>query len=84
MGSRYFFTELILFADAGLVWYNWQDVRFHWRPSDQQERTPLLSVGASIRLNLFGMLVVEPYYAVPFQLGGVRAGNFGLNFTPGW
>lgn len=84
VGSRYFFTELILFADAGLVWYNWQDVRFHWRPSDQQERTPLLSVGASIRLNLFGMLVVEPYYAVPFQLGGVRAGNFGLNFTPGW
>lgn len=49
------------------------------------ERVPAVSLGISLRVNLFGALILEPYYAIPFQrkdLGG--KGVFGLNFAPGW
>lgn len=40
------------------------------------------SAGVSLRVNLFGYLVVEPYYA--FRLEGPRGGTFGFNLVPGW
>lgn len=45
---------------------------------------PIYSAGVSLRVNLFGAMVLEPYYAIPFQRKDVRFGTFGLNFTPGW
>lgn len=84
ISSRYLFTELALFADAGLVWYNWDRVRLQWHADESAHNTPLASVGLSLRINLFGLLVLEPYYAVPFQLGGWQESHFGLNFAPGW
>ena len=44
--------------------------------------TLVTSVGASMRINLFGALVIEPYYAMPL-LQGSRF-RFGLNLIPGW
>ena len=82
--SKFFFTELALFADAGLAWYDTDDVAFKWQADNLNERIPIVSTGLSLRVNLFGMLILEPYYAIPFQLGGFKAGTFGLNFTPGW
>lgn len=82
--SKYLYTELALFADAGLAWYDHKTVRFKWHPDNYNERIPVVSTGVSIRVNLFGMLILEPFYAIPFQLGGFSAGMFGLNFTPGW
>ena len=29
-------------------------------------------------------MVVEPYYAIPFQRRDVLSGTFGVNFWPGW
>jgi len=44
--------------------------------------TLITSVGISMRLNLFGALIVEPYYAMPL-IDGSRF-RFGLNLIPGW
>ena len=48
------------------------------------ERTPVMSAGISLRVNVFGYFVLEPYYAFPFQRKDVKAGVFGLTFAPGW
>ena len=40
------------------------------------------SVGISLRVNLFGAMILEPYYAR--QLTSRGQWTFGLNFIPGW
>jgi len=83
--SRTFFTEFALFFDSGIAW----DYESEWRDQETKKwfsgnatAYPLFSAGASLRVNLFGALVLEPYYAFPL-LKNTR-GVFGLNFTPGW
>ncbi len=78
--SRYLFSELALFVDAGLTW----DVFSGLADSYLRELAwdPLYSVGVSLRINLFGAMVLEPYYAWP--LLRETAGTFGLNIVPGW
>jgi hypothetical protein len=44
--------------------------------------TIISSVGISLRINLFGSLIIEPYYARPLLKGGQF--TFGLNLIPGW
>jgi len=82
--SKFLFTELALFADAGLAWFDANTVNFKWEADSFEHRIPVFSAGVSLRINVFGALILEPFYAVPFQLGGFKAGTFGLNFTPGW
>ena len=82
--SKFLYSELALFADAGLAWFDRETVHFKWKPENINERIPVVSAGVSLRVNLFGMMILEPFYAVPFQLGGFKAATFGLNFTPGW
>ena len=41
-----------------------------------------MSVGASIRVNLFGALILEPYLAWPLQPN--TSAQFGFNIVPGW
>lgn len=82
--SKFLFTELSLFADAGLAWNNLDQ----FNKTDEEGNpnlnrpNPLFSVGASLRINLFGALILEPYYAIPFQKE--MKGVFGLNIVPGW
>ena len=75
--SGYFFSDIVFFFDAGLSWTKdrlpWlasSDVRFYWNP-DPNYFTPIYSLGASLRINLFGMAILEPYIAMPFQLDNV-------------
>ncbi|MEM1217134.1 MAG: hypothetical protein AAGJ82_15675, partial [Bacteroidota bacterium] len=42
----------------------------------------LFTAGASLRLNLFGALVIEPFYAIPLVKN--TRGVFGINLLPGW
>jgi hypothetical protein len=49
-----------------------------------RESKLVLSSGISLRVNVFGYLILEPFYAVPWQNGGFKNANFGLNFVPGW
>jgi hypothetical protein len=49
---------------------------------DQAQVRPIATVGASLRVNLFGQIILEPYLARPLVKGGTF--NFGLNLLPGW
>jgi hypothetical protein len=51
---------------------------------DPSVRVPVFSAGVSLRINLFGAMILEPYYAIPFQQTRSKFGTFGLNFAPGW
>ncbi len=85
--SKWLFTDLNLFVDAGVAWNSGSKMTFVQDLSkgvDGSYRFPVISTGASLRINLFGYLVIEPYYAFPLQNGGFRNGQFGLNFVPGW
>ncbi|WP_090604820.1 DPP IV N-terminal domain-containing protein [Parapedobacter koreensis] len=95
--SNVLFSDLNFFFDAGLAWDSNSKVAFRSTPRyietiqnpngqsiDVYERIPALSAGVSLRVNLFGAMVLEPYYAFPFQRTDVNFGTFGLNFAPGW
>jgi Tol biopolymer transport system component len=75
--SGIFYSDIVLFLDGGVSWYNniapWNedsDIRYFWNPNPSFH-TPVYSAGASLRINLFGYMVLEPYIAKPFQLQNV-------------
>ena len=83
--SRFFFTELALFTDGGVAWGN--TLTPSGEPKDDiipRDSRFIMSSGLSLRVNLFGYIVVEPYFAIPWQNGGFKNGSFGINFMPGW
>lgn len=86
--SNFLFSELALFADAGMVWNSNNDFNRDRQSTGADDlileayARPLMTAGASLRVNLFGALIIEPYYAFPL-LGETR-GIFGLNLLPGW
>jgi WD40 repeat protein len=83
--SEMFFTDLNLFIDGGLALDKGSRIAGDWFNPSPGEKAPVFSYGASFRINLFGYLVLEPYYAVPVRKGtGPFNGSFGINFTPGW
>src|SRR5690606_33569336 len=75
-------TELSAFLDAGAAWTGDDGVSldFARRSAD---RTPVLSTGLSARVNLLGYLVLEAYYAYPFQRPD-RGWHWGFQIAPGW
>lgn len=75
-------TELSFFADAGAAWTKGDPLDFRFE-TDTPNRVPVVSAGASARLNLFGYTVVEIYYAHPFQRP-TKSGVFGFQLSPGW
>ncbi len=82
--SKLLFTELAMFTDAGLAWTSTDKPKLKWNAESPNERVPFLSAGLSLRINLFGMMVIEPYYAFPWRGDRFVKGTFGLNFSPGW
>ena len=87
--SGFLFTDLNLFFDAGMAWGEYRIYNSNENAYDEVERSfadssIITSVGISTRINLFGQLIIEPYYAFPLQLEGNTKGVFGVNFTPGW
>ncbi|MCC8425850.1 DPP IV N-terminal domain-containing protein [Mucilaginibacter sp. UR6-11] len=94
--SKFFFSELNFFFDAGLAWSSGNQVKFQMAPDrvgtdangngiyNTNQRVPALSTGLSLRVNVFGYFVLEPYLAVPLNRNDVKKPVFGLGFTPGW
>ncbi len=91
--SKFLFSELNLFFDAGLAWNGGDKIAFKKNPSQIAtasngqpiyERVPATSVGLSARVNVFGYFVIEPYAAIPFNRTDVTKPVFGLTFAPGW
>lgn len=78
IGSKMFFTDLALFFDAGMAFNEFGDI------GSEGPNAPELamSVGASVRFNLFGAMILEPYWAYPLQQNSRVV--FGMNFIPGW
>ncbi len=83
--SRMFFSDLVLFADGGLAWDDFDDIAAEWRPSrDNDVRIPVFSTGVALRINLFGAIIVEPYFAFPFQQrADTTTGTFGFHLSFG-
>ena len=81
IGSGFLFTDLNLFFDIGVAFNEYGKISFDADP-EPDESVVLMSAGMSVRINLFGAMVLEPYYAFPLREGG--SGVFGLNFIPGW
>lgn len=75
-------TELVGFFDAGLAWDNDNPATLEWSRSSQQ-RVPVASTGVSARMNVLGFLILEAYYAYPFQRPE-RGPHWGFSLAPGW
>ncbi len=82
--SRYFYTELTGFFDAGMTWNDGDYFSFNYLDFNPRNRVPLFATGVSMRINLMGFVVIEPFYAVPVLGDGLGKGYFGINFLPGW
>ncbi len=79
--SNFLFSDLNFFVDAGAAWFDFEQ----FNPSADSglpEVKPVFSAGASLRINVFGAMVVEPYYAYPLLKNSRFV--FGLNILPGW
>ncbi len=75
-------TELVAFADAGLAW-NTND-QFNLEISrSSTDRVPVMSTGVSLRSNLLGFLILEAYYAYPWQRPD-KGWHWGFQIAPGW
>lgn len=84
--SNVLLTDLNFFVDGGVTWFDYDQFSID-EPQFNGEFTvypvqPVFSAGASLRINLFGALILEPYYAIPLQKN--TKGTFGLNLIPGW
>ena len=84
-------TEIAPFVDAGLAWWGRDEIELvtnNGKPRiafdrDAVDRVPVFSAGVSARMNVLGYLVLEAYYAYPFQRPG-KGGHIGFNIAPGW
>ncbi|MGQ0816196.1 MAG: peptidase S9, partial [Gemmatimonadota bacterium] len=89
-------TEIAPFVDAGLAWWG-SGAAFTGedgapeRPDrprlafdrNATDRVPVFSTGVSARMNILGYIILEAYYAYPFQRPE-KGAHFGFNIAPGW
>ncbi|MGM0376276.1 MAG: BamA/TamA family outer membrane protein [Bacteroidota bacterium] len=81
--SGKFFSDLVGFVDGGLIWDENSSIDWSWEPSEGKQ-IPVFSAGIAARINVFGYVVVQPYYAFPFQRPQ-KNGTFGFHIsTGGW
>lgn len=83
--SGFFFTDLNLFFDAGYAWeeFEFTNEEVNGNMATNYERKGIYSTGISARVNLFGAMIIEPYYAVPLSRED-KSPVFGIQFLPGW
>ncbi|MDP2955132.1 MAG: BamA/TamA family outer membrane protein [Longimicrobiales bacterium] len=75
-------TELVLFADGGLAWDDENPATLEFSRSSVA-RVPVFSTGISARFNILGMMVLEAYYAYPWQRPE-KGWHWGFSLAPGW
>ncbi len=74
-------TELVFFTDAGLAW-DPSSPKLEWSRSGS-ERVPVVSSGVSARFNILGIVILEAYYAYPWQRPD-KGWHWGFQLAPGW
>lgn len=75
-------TEVGAFFDAGAAWNRAEAPEFAFR-RNTTDRVPVFSTGLMARFNILGFLVVEAYYAYPFQRPE-KGWHWGFQVAPGW
>ena len=75
-------TEIGPFFDAGVAWSKTENPDFTFT-SSSSKRVPVFSTGISARMNILGYMVLEAYYAYPFQRPE-KGAHFGFVLSPGW
>ena len=86
--SNFLFSDLAAFIDTGVAFDNYNDIEFSTKRSETaalnlDKSVVIVTAGLSLRVNLFGALILEPYYAIPLRENS--KGEFGFNFLlPGW
>ena len=75
--------ELAAFFDGGAAWTR-DDPPVLKFARNTDERVPVFSAGLAARINLFGYIVGQVYYAFPFQRPQKKNGIFGFVIAPGW
>ena len=75
-------TELFVFGDVGYAWNENEELQFDFIRSGGQ-RVPVFSTGVGARFNIFGFLILEAYYAHPFQRPE-KGSHWGFNLAQGW
>jgi hypothetical protein len=85
LSTRALLTDLNLFFDAGLAFDDIDDLKKKEGDPTHLQHKPIFSAGFSFRINLFGAVVLEPYFAVPLSVARENQTlRFGLNFVPGF
>ncbi|MEP6646865.1 MAG: tolB protein precursor, partial [Saprospiraceae bacterium] len=79
--SSVLFTELAWFFDGGVAFNNYSDLGKAGVDGILEPKV-VFSTGFSARVNVFGALVVEPFFAWPLLKG--TKGKFGVFLVPGW
>ena len=92
----FLYTELNAFVDAGLAFNDFATVREYYDQRDAKEGAelqpndpfasfsrPIVTAGVSVRANVLGALILEPYYARIMNMEG-SDWQFGFNIIPGW
>ena len=75
-------TELVAFFDAGVAWDAGQSPTWEWSRSVSR-RVPVASAGFAARTNILGIIILESYFAYPFQRAD-KGWHWGFNVSPGW
>lgn len=75
-------TELVAFTDVGMAWNRDAPIDFTFDRTTSA-RVPVVSAGFSARTNILGFLILETYYAFPFQRPD-KGWHWGFSIIPGW
>jgi len=79
---RFLPTDFVAFFDGGVAWTQKSMPDFEFA-ANSEKRIPVFSTGIAARINLFGYLVGQVYYAYPFQRQRTGA-HVGFVLSPGW
>ena len=79
--SSFLFSDLALFFDSGIAFDEYDQLGKRYDEMFDQPEF-IMSAGVSLRVNLFGALILEPFYAWPLRENTKAV--FGLNLLPGW
>ncbi len=74
--------EFTAFTDIGLAWDDQREADLTFSRTSSG-RIPLVSSGFSARFNLLGFLILESYYAYPWQRPD-KGWHWGFHLAPGW
>ncbi|MFN3850296.1 MAG: tolB protein precursor [Spirosomataceae bacterium] len=84
-------SDLNFFLDAGMVWSadskigQNQEYQTIGRDPITLKVEPRVMTGLSLRVNVMGYFVLEPYVAIPYYSGKFQSAVTGMNFMiPGW